>query len=135
VAEADQGLWPTELRLTDRGRGLRLSLESGAIYDLSAEYLRVSSPSAEVRGHAPHERKTVPGKENVAIREIVPVGNYAVRLVFDDGHATGIYSWTYLAQLGAEYSSRWRVYLDELAARGLARFDPHANVNADRRQP
>lgn len=118
---AEQDTWPTELRLRETGRMLHVALEDGRAFDLPAEYLRVTSPSAEVQGHAPHERKLVPGKSHVAIREIVPTGNYAVRLVFSDGHSTGIYTWTYLATLGAEQHARWQGYLDELAAKGLGR--------------
>ena len=84
-------------------------------------YLRVRSPSAEVQGHAPTERKTVAGKKNVAILEVQPVGNYAVRLVFDDLHSTGIYSWPYLRELGQRHEAYWGEYLDELAAKGLSR--------------
>ena len=114
-------VWPTELRLRESGRTLRVTFEDGRMFDLPAEYLRVESPSAEVRGHAPHERKTVPGKKNVAIREVVPTGNYAVRLDFDDGHATGLFTWAYLATLGTEHAGRWQAYLDALSAKGLSR--------------
>lgn len=113
--------WPTELRLQKDRRALVVRFESGDAYTLGAEYLRVKSPSAEVRGHAPSERKTVTGKRDVAIREVLPVGNYAVRLVFDDGHSTGIYGWDYLADLGGRHDAYWREYLDELAAQGLSR--------------
>jgi DUF971 family protein len=113
--------WPTELRLRDGGRTLHVAFEGKTAVDLSAEYLRISSPSAEVQGHSPQERKTVPGKRDVKIVEVVPVGNYAVRLVFDDAHATGIFSWTYLAELGREYSQRWGVYLAELSNKRLTR--------------
>lgn len=117
----DAEAWPTELRLRDDGRLLSIAFDDGRRFDLPAEYLRVTSPSAEVQGHAAHERKTVPGKKDVAIREIVPTGNYAVRLVFSDSHATGIYTWIYLAELGAQYGTRWQAYLDELAEKGLRR--------------
>ena len=117
----DAEAWPTELRLRDEGRLLAIAFDDGRRFDLPAEYLRVTSPSAEVQGHAPHERKTVPGKKNVAIREIVPTGNYAVRLVFSDGHSTGIFTWTYLAELGDQQTARWQSYLGELAAKGLSR--------------
>ncbi len=79
------------------------------------------SPSAEVQGHSPDERKTVAGKKNVAILEVHPIGNYAVRLVFDDLHSTGIFSWDYLFGLGADRAANWQEYLDELAGKGLAR--------------
>ena len=88
---------------------------------LAAEYLRIKSPSAEVQGHAPEERKTVPGKRNVEILEVLPVGNYAVRLVFDDMHSTGIYSWDYLHALGRNRDANWQDYLDDLTGKGLSR--------------
>ena len=115
--------WPTELRLHKDRRTLSVSFDDGARFDLPAEYLRVKSPSAEVQGHSPDERKTVPGKKNVALLEVRPVGNYAVRLVFDDMHSTGIYSWSYLHELGREERRYWQDYLDELAAKGMSR-DP-----------
>ncbi|HVT56178.1 MAG TPA: DUF971 domain-containing protein, partial [Xanthobacteraceae bacterium] len=94
-------------------------------YDLPAEYLRVKSPSAEVQGHSEEERKTVPGKRDVGIIEVLPVGNYAVRLVFDDMHSTGIFGWEYLRDLGRNRDRYWQDYLDELAAKNLTR-DPTA---------
>jgi DUF971 family protein len=115
--------WPTELRLSKDRKVLNVAFDNGESFALEAEYLRVASPSAEVQGHSPDERKTVPGKRNVAILEVKPVGNYAVRLVFDDLHSTGIYSWDYLAELGRDRARRWQDYLDELAAKGLSR-DP-----------
>lgn len=117
---ADDPPWPEELRLRDAGRLLTIVFPDRSV-DLPAEYLRVESPSAEVQGHAPSERKFVPGKRLVAIRSIVPVGNYAVRLVFDDGHDTGIYTFGYLHRLGAEQDQRWAAYLAKLAEAGLAR--------------
>ena len=116
--------WPTELRLQKDRRALLVAFEDGARFTLPAEYLRVESPSAEVQGHNPDERKLVPGKREVGIMEINPVGNYAVRLVFDDLHSTGIYSWDYLHQLGREQESRMTRYLEELAAKGLSRDPP-----------
>jgi DUF971 family protein len=118
---SDQEAWPTELRLHKDKRTLTISFENGERFDLPAEYLRVKSPSAEVQGHAPEERKTVPGKINVMLLEVRPVGNYAVRLVFDDMHSTGIYSWDYLRELGANHAKYWQDYLDELAAKNLSR--------------
>lgn len=114
-------VWPTELRLRKDRRVLTVSFESGESYELPAEYLRVTSPSAEVQGHSPDERKTVPGKKDVGILEVNPVGNYAVRIVFDDLHSTGIYSWDYLHELGHDQGRKWQDYLDELAAKGLSR--------------
>jgi DUF971 family protein len=113
--------WPTELRLRKDRKILAVAFDDGESFDLAAEYLRVSSPSAEVQGHSPAERRTVGGKRDVQILEVVPVGNYAVRLVFDDLHSTGIFSWDYLAELGRNRDRNWRQYLDELAAKGLSR--------------
>ncbi len=113
--------WPTELRLRGEGRTLTIAFDDGKSFDLAAEYLRVESPSAEVQGHSPSERQTVPGKQNVAIKEIQPTGNYAVRLLFDDGHSTGIYSWTWLRELGEQHDQKWRDYLASLSAKGLSR--------------
>ncbi len=117
--------WPTELRLSKDRQTLTVAFDNGERFALPAEYLRVKSPSAEVQGHSPDERKTVPGKRNVMILEIQPVGNYAVRLVFDDLHSTGIFAWDYLAELGRNQAEYWQDYLDELAAKGLSR-DPAA---------
>jgi DUF971 family protein len=115
------GPWPTELRLRKDKRVLSVSFDNGESYALDAEYLRVKSPSAEVQGHSPDERKTVSGKKDVAILEVHPVGNYAVRLVFDDLHSTGIFTWDYLRDLGRNHARDWQAYLDELAAKGLSR--------------
>ncbi len=120
---ATTDVWPTELRLHKDRRTLTVSFDDGQRFDLPAEYLRVHSPSAEVQGHSPSERKTVPGKRNVEILEVLPVGNYAVRLVFDDMHSTGIFGWTYLHGLGRDYAVKWQSYLDELAAQLMSR-DP-----------
>jgi DUF971 family protein len=113
--------WPTEIRLEKDRKTLKVAFDNGESHALSAEYLRVKSPSAEVQGHAPDERKTVPGKRDVAILEVHPIGNYAVRLVFDDLHSTGIYSWDYFLELGRNREAYWRDYLDELAAKTLTR--------------
>ncbi|MFN3350532.1 gamma-butyrobetaine hydroxylase-like domain-containing protein [Pseudorhodoplanes sp.] len=113
--------WPTELRLSKDRRILSIVFDNGERFELSAEYLRVKSPSAEVQGHSPDERKTVPGKRDVMILDIQPVGNYAVRLTFDDMHSTGIYAWDYFAELGRNRAQYWQDYLDELAAKGLSR--------------
>ncbi len=114
-------VWPRELKLDKDKRTLTVSFDDGASYDLPAEVLRVLSPSAEVQGHSPEQRVTVPGKKNVRIARIEPVGNYAVRIVFDDGHDTGLYVWGYLRDLGENQETRFQSYLDELAAKGLAR--------------
>ena len=118
---SDTRPWPTELRLGKDGKTLSVAFDGGERFDLPAEYLRIKSPSAEVQGHSPDERKTVPGKRDVMILQIQPVGNYAVRLVFDDMHSTGIFSWDYFAELGRRQAQYWQDYLDELAAKGLSR--------------
>jgi DUF971 family protein len=114
---------PTEIRLDRATRVLHVSFDDGTAYALPAEYLRVESPSAEVQGHHPNQKQTVAGRRHVGIIAIEPVGHYAVRLVFDDLHDTGIFSWDYLRELGQEQDRRWAAYLDALASRGLSR-DP-----------
>ena len=121
MSDAASKPWPTELRLHKDRKALTIVFDSGESFELSAEYLRVTSPSAEVQGHSPDERKTVPGKKNVEIMEVKAVGNYAVRLVFDDLHSTGIYSWDYLLELGRNRDAYWQDYLDDLAGKGLQR--------------
>lgn len=116
--------WPTEIRLSPDKRTLIVRFEDGRAYALEAEYLRVVSPSAEVQGHAPTQRQTVPGKRAITISKIDPVGNYAVRLHFDDGHHTGLYSWRYLDEIGRDHDRLWQRYLDEIVEKGLSR-DPH----------
>jgi DUF971 family protein len=113
--------WPTEIRLMKDKRTLCVSFEDGSHFHLAAEYLRVESPSAEVKGHSPAERKTVPGKRNVTISAIDSVGNYAVKLKFDDGHDTGLFTWDYLHELGQTYSQKWPTYEANLASLGLSR--------------
>jgi DUF971 family protein len=113
--------WPTELRLHKDRKTLAVTFDNGESFMLPAEYLRVRSPSAEVQGHSPAERRTVAGKRDVQILEVHPVGNYAVRLVFDDMHASGIFSWDYLLELGRNRERYWREYLDELEAKELSR--------------
>src|SRR4026209_2266907 len=117
----DAKIWPTELRLHKDRKTLTVSFDNGQSFDLAAEYLRVKSPSAEVQGHSPDERKTVPGKKNVMILEVQPVGNYAVRLVFDDLHSTGIFAWDYLLELGRNQPKYRQGYPYELAAKGMTR--------------
>ncbi len=109
------------MRLGKDKKSLSVAFDNGERFELPAEYLRVKSPSAEVQGHSPDERKTVPGKRNVMILEVIPIGNYAVRLVFDDMHSTGIFSWDYLAELGRSQDKYWQDYLDELASKGMSR--------------
>jgi DUF971 family protein len=113
--------WPTEIRLAPDKRSLTITFDDGVAHTLTAEHLRVASPSAEVQGHSPDQRKTVGGKKDVTILNIVAVGNYAVRLTFDDMHSTGIYGWDYLDRLGREREERWAAYLAELAAKGMKR--------------
>ncbi len=113
--------WPTEIRLSGDKRVLTVAFDGGGRFELPAEYLRVSSPSAEVQGHSPAERKVLGGKREVAILSVEPIGNYAVKLFFDDMHDTGIYGWDYLFDLGREYRNRWSTYLRELEERGLTR--------------
>jgi DUF971 family protein len=114
-------IWPQEIRLAKDRRALTVSFDNGETHVLSAEYLRTHSPSAEVQGHSPEQRQTVAGKADVQILKVDPVGNYAVRLVFDDLHETGIFSWAYLLQLGREFETRWPAYLEELAEKGMSR--------------
>ena len=116
--------WPVEIRLPKDRRTLRVSFDDGRSFDLPAELLRVTSPSAEVQGHSEAERKTVGGKRNVTILSVDPVGNYAVRIGFDDMHSTGIYSWAFLRDLGVNAEQRFQGYLDDLLAKGLDRDRP-----------
>jgi DUF971 family protein len=116
--------WPVELRLKPDKRTLEIAFDDGSRFGLSAELLRVTSPSAEVQGHSEAQRKTVGGKRNVQILSIDPVGNYAVRIGFDDLHDTGIYSWDFLRELGLDTEARMQSYLDDLAAKGLDRDKP-----------
>lgn len=112
-----------EIRLRRAERVLDVAFDDGARFSLPAEYLRVESPSAEIQGHAPEQKMLVAGKRKVGIRAVESVGHYAVRLLFDDGHDTGIYSWEYLYLLGREQEARWRAYTERLAERGKSR-DP-----------
>jgi len=116
--------WPVEFRLKSADKVLEVDFDSGETFRLPAEYLRVESPSAEVQGHNPSQKQIVAGRRHVGILAIEPVGNYAIRIKFDDLHDTGIYSWTYLYELGREQDKRWRAYLAEVDKRGLSR-EPH----------
>jgi DUF971 family protein len=120
---AEAAPWPSELRLSKDRKTLTVTFDNGERFALEAELLRVRSPSAEVQGHSPSERKTVSGKRDVLVLEVHPVGNYAVRLVFDDMHSTGIYSWDLLLDLGRRHDTHWQEYRDDLAGKGLSR-DP-----------
>lgn len=113
--------WPVEIRLKSAEKTLEIDFDDGRNFRLPAEYLRVESPSAEVKGHNPSQRQIVPGRRHVGILEIEQVGNYAIRIRFDDLHDTGIYTWNYLYELGENFESRWNGYLNDLAARGLSR--------------
>ena len=114
---------PTEIRLKRDEKLLEIDYEDGQTYRLPAELLRVESPSAEVRGHGPRDKTTVAGRRHVGIMEVEAVGNYAIRIIFDDLHETGIYSWTLLYDLGRRQDDIWRNYLEELEVQGLSR-DP-----------
>ena len=116
--------WPVEIRLPKDRRALQVSFDDGSIFNLPAELLRVTSPSAEVQGHSEAERKTVGGKRNVTILSVDSVGNYAVRLGIEYMHSTGIYSWTFLRDLGLNAERRFQDYLDDLQAKGLDRDRP-----------
>lgn len=115
--------WPTDIRLSKADKALSVTFESGETYTLSAEYLRVESPSAEVQGHSPDEKKTVWGKKLVGATGVEEVGNYAIRIIFNDGHDSGIYTWDYLYSLGKNYDGIWATYLKDLEKEGLSR-DP-----------
>ena len=114
---------PVEVKLHTKSAVLEVIYSSGDSFLLSAEYLRVYSPSAEVQGHGPGQKNIVAGRRHVSILKIEPVGHYAIRLIFDDLHDTGIFSWSYLLELGANMSTRWDTYLAELNTKGLSR-DP-----------
>jgi len=118
---SDKGPWPVELRLKRAEKRLAIEFDDGKRFSLPAEYLRVESPSAEVQGHGAGEKRIVAERAHVGILDLEPVGNYAVRIKFDDLHDTGIYSWEYLYRLGAEHDRRWRDYLAALRQQGLGR--------------
>jgi len=121
VQSLSRQVWPVEIRLKRGGRSLSVTFDDGAVFEISAEMLRVMSPSAEVQGHSPSERVTVGGKRDIEIRAVEPVGNYAVRLQFGDGHGSGIFTWGYLHRLGADREALWSAYVAELAAKGMSR--------------
>ncbi len=118
---SDKVAAPAKIAVTRDRRTLKVTGSDGAEHAFTAEMLRVHSPSAEVQGHSAEQKVTVGGKRNVAIADILPVGHYAIRIVFDDGHDTGIFTWSYLAELGRDQDHLWQAYLDELAAKGLSR--------------
>jgi DUF971 family protein len=118
---SERGPWPQEIRVRRAERLLEIDFDDGASFAIPAELLRVESPSAEVQGHGPSQKVTVPGKRVVGITRLEPVGNYAVRILFDDGHSTGIFSWAYLYKLGREQEAMMAAYLGALSAKGLSR--------------
>jgi DUF971 family protein len=122
-ASFDTEHWPTEIRFERETRVLHVTFDDGQHFAFPAEFLRVMSPSAEVQGHTPSQRQTVHGRRHVGITGIEQVGNYAIRITFDDLHDTGIYSWSYLYGLGRRQDELWQQYLAELEAKGLSR-DP-----------
>jgi len=113
--------WPVEIRLKTAEKILEIDFDDGTQFGFPAEYLRVESPSAEVQGHGPSQKQTVAGRRHVGIIKLEPVGNYAIRIVFDDLHDTGIFSWEYLYELGANQDEKWSTYLAALEAKGLSR--------------
>ena len=112
---------PTEIHLHQKSRVMEIAFDDGERFNYTCEYLRVFSPSAEVQGHGPGQGVLQIGKEDVAINDIEPIGHYAIKLVFDDNHDSGIYSWDYLYELGATYDDRWQFYLERLQEAGHAR--------------
>jgi DUF971 family protein len=120
---AETEFWPVEIRVNSADKTLEVDFDNGRGFALPAELLRVESPSAEVQGHGPSQKKTIAGRRHVGIIGVEPVGNYAVRLRFDDLHDTGIYTWRYLYKMGDEHDRLWQGYMDRLEADGLSR-DP-----------
>ena len=123
ASDRDSAPWPTTLRLKSAEKVLEIDFDDGTSFALPAEFLRVESPSAEVRGHGPGQKQLVAGRRHVGIMNLEPIGNYAVRIVFDDLHDTGLYSWAYLHELGRNRERLWNAYLQALDAAGLSR-DP-----------
>ena len=114
-------VWPVEITLSKDKRTLHITYDNGEAFSYTSEFLRVYSPSAEVKGHGSEPRKILGGKKSVCILDIVSIGNYAIKLKFDDLHDTGIYSWRYLVELGQTYDELWREYLQDLKSHGLTR--------------
>jgi len=123
MSAPDTAHWPREITYDSPSKRLQIDFDNGVNFSLPAEFLRVESPSAEVKGHGLGQKTIIAGRRHVAIISVEPVGNYAVKLVFDDLHDTGIYSWRYLYELGEQQDRLWQQYLDALAERGLSR-DP-----------
>lgn len=124
TASFETAHWPEEIRYKSAEKRLEIDFNDGTRFTYPAELLRVESPSAEVQGHGPGQKQIVAGRRHVGILEIEPVGNYAIRIRFDDLHDTGIFSWTYLYELGRDQERIWRDYLAALEARGLSRDPP-----------
>ena len=122
---------PLEIRVRRASRRLEVDFEGDVTFSYPAEYLRVESPSAEVQGHSPDQKVTVAGKAEVGIQSVDPIGHYAIRILFDDGHDTGIYTWEFLFELGEQHDVRWQRYLEQLAVKGLSR-DPRPGRSAAR---
>jgi DUF971 family protein len=121
--ENNTGAWPTDIKVRRAEKTLDIVFNDGTAFSLPAEYLRVESPSAEVQGHGPGQKVLVAGRRHVSIADVEAIGNYAIRIIFDDLHDTGIFSWRYLYQLGAEHDVRWPEFVSALDAAGLNR-DP-----------
>ena len=121
MSETDARPWPLELKVSRAARTLTIGFDDGRSFVLPAEYLRVMTPSAEDRGHGAGPGRTVAGKRNVAIRDVRPIGRYAARIDFDDGHDTGLYSWDELYRFGRDRERLWDDYLRRLAHEGLSR--------------
>ncbi|MEM8950055.1 MAG: DUF971 domain-containing protein [Pseudomonadota bacterium] len=119
----DAAPWPTEIRVDRQEKRLNVTFDNGESFSLPAELLRVESPSAEVQGHGPSQKVTIAGRRHVGIMDVEPVGNYAIKIKFDDMHDTGIFTWLYLHQLGTHQDEVWQAYLQALEAQGLSR-DP-----------
>jgi len=124
TAPASTSPWPTDITADRQAKTLTVAFQSGESFTFPAEYLRVMSPSAEVQGHSPLDRKTVGGKRSVGIVDLEQVGNYALKIIFDDQHDTGMYTWDLLYQLGRDHDALWAEYLGELEAKGLSRDVP-----------
>ena len=121
MSSAANNPWPTSLKVDAAKSTLKISFDNGEQFQIEAELMRVNSPSAEVQGHSPDQRVIQAGKRDVKILQMIPTGNYAVRIVFGDGHDTGIFTWAYLYELGRDGAALWQAYLDELKAKGLTR--------------
>lgn len=115
---------PTDIALHQKSKILELTWPDGVVHNLSCEYLRVNSPSAEVRGHAPGQETLQLGKENVNIKDIEPIGHYAIKIGFDDNHDSGLYSWDLLRELGDNYEQNWKSYLEKCDEAGYERKEP-----------